>query len=66
MTQPMNKVTKKYAVYKIGDETAFCMNGRVNTQNVRKYAPRGNSPSLNSEKNDSRAKLTIWIVEMDS
>ena len=28
----------------IGDEAVFCMNGTVNTQNVRCYAPKGHPP----------------------
>ena len=28
----------------IGDEASLRMNGEVNTQNVREYAPRGNAP----------------------
>ena len=36
------------------------MNGTVNTQNVRQYAPRGEAPSFNFDRNESRQKLTVW------
>ena len=45
----------------IGDEAAFCMNGEVNTKNVVKYAPKGEPPVFNYDKNASREKLTVWI-----
>ncbi len=44
----------------IGDEATFSMNGVVNTQNVRHYAPKGNAPIFNFNKSDSRAKLSVW------
>jgi hypothetical protein len=44
----------------IGDEAGFSMNGEVNTHNVSQYAPKGQPPAFNFERNDSRAKLTVW------
>ena len=44
----------------IGDEAAFHMNGQVTTQNVRQYAPRGEQPSYNFDRNESREKLSVW------
>ena len=34
----------------IGDEASFVMNGEVNTQNVRQYAPIGHPPAFNFER----------------
>ncbi len=45
----------------IGDEATFCMNGEVNTQNVREYAPVGQPPEFNYDVNCSRQKVTVWI-----
>ena len=44
----------------ISDEAAFAMNGKVNTRNVRQYAPAGNPPPFNFERNVSRAKVNVW------
>ena len=44
----------------IGDEAAFQLNGEVSSQNVRQYAPQGNPPEFNFNRNDSRTKLTVW------
>ena len=44
----------------IGDEAAFHMNGQVNTQNLRQYAPRGEQPSFNFDRRGSREKLSVW------
>ena len=44
----------------IGDEATFAMNGVVNAQNVRHYAPKGNAPVFNINRKDSHAKLTVW------
>ena len=44
----------------IGDEAAFAMNGEVNSHNVLEYAPKGHPSKLNFDRNDSRAKLTVW------
>ena len=46
----------------IGDEAGFSMNGEVNTHNIRQYAPKGQPPAFNFERNDSRAKLTVWAA----
>ena len=37
------------------------MNGRVNSHNVREYAPAGEPPEFNFDVNMSREKLTVWI-----
>ena len=44
----------------IGDEAAFQMNGEVNTHNIRQYAPRGEPPSFNFDRKESREKLSVW------
>ena len=44
----------------IGDEAGFALNGEVNSHNVREYAPKGHPPAFNFERNNSRAKLTVW------
>ena len=44
----------------IADEAAFSMNGKVDTQNVRQYAPKGHLRAFNFERHVSRAKLTVW------
>ena len=46
----------------IGNEAAFLMNGEVNSHNVRQYAPKGHPPAFNFERNDFRAKLTVWAA----
>ena len=45
----------------IGDEAAFCMNGEVNSHNVRQCAPRGAPPDFNYERRDERSKITVWM-----
>jgi len=46
----------------IGDEASFALNGKVNTHNVREYAPQGHPPSFNYDVNMSREKLTVWAA----
>ena len=46
----------------IGDEAGFSMNREVNTHNICQYAPKGQPPAFNFERNDSRAKLTVWAA----
>ena len=46
----------------IGDEATFSLNGEVNTHNVRQYASKGQPPTFNFERNDSRGKLTVWAA----
>ena len=41
---------------------SFVMNGEVNTQNVRQYAPKGHPPTFNFEKSNSREHLTVWAA----
>ena len=43
----------------ISDEARFAMNGKVNTQNVRHYAPKGEVPDFHYDLNESREKLTV-------
>ena len=47
----------------IDDEAGFAMNGRVNSQNVRQYAPRGGGPApdFNYTRNESRKRVTVWV-----
>ena len=45
----------------MGDEATFFMNGRVNYQNVREYAPIHNPPPFNFDVNMSREKIFLWI-----
>ena len=45
----------------VGDEATFCMNGRVNSRNVRAYAPAGNPPAFNYDVSCSRQKWTVWL-----
>ena len=45
----------------IGDEVGFSMNARVNSQNVREYAPRGQQPNLDYVVPESRERLTVWV-----
>ena len=48
----------------IGDEAGFMMNGEVNTHNICRYAPKGDPPEFNFDRNDSRAKLTVWVISV--
>ena len=45
----------------IGDESAFFMNGKVCTQNVREYAPFHQPPDFHYDANMSREKVSLWI-----
>ena len=45
----------------VGDEATFCMNGQVNSRNVRAYAPAGNSPAFNYDVSCSRQKWSVWL-----
>ena len=45
----------------IGDEAGFSMNARVNSQNVREYARRGQQPNFDDAVPKSRERLTIWV-----
>lgn len=46
----------------IGDEAAFHLCGKVSTQNVRCYAPKGEAPhQFKFEKHSSRKKLHVWM-----
>ena len=46
----------------IGDEAVFSMDGTVNTQNIRCYAPKGQPPGdFKYEKSQSREKLHVWV-----
>jgi len=46
----------------IGDEAAFCMNGTVNTQNVREYAPFNHPPNFSYDVSSSREKVNVWAA----
>ena len=45
----------------IGDEAGFHMNGQVNSQNVRKYAPKGNNKEFTCEVSTSKEKCMVWM-----
>ena len=45
----------------IGDEAGFAMNGKVNSQNVREYAPHGERPEINYAVNESCERCTVWV-----
>ena len=45
----------------IGDEAGFAMNGKVNSQNVREYAPHGERPEINYAVIESRERCTVWV-----
>ena len=45
----------------IGDEAAFFMNGKVNSHNIRQYAPMNNSPEFNFETRICQQKVSLWI-----
>ena len=49
------------ANFVIGDEAGFAMNGEVNSQNVREYAPQGERPDINYDINASRERCTVWV-----
>ena len=50
-----------YMILTIGDEAGFPTNGKVNNQNVRQYAPRGQAPEFTYQVSESRKKRTVWI-----
>ena len=37
------------------------MNGKVNTQNVRQYAPRGQAPEFTYQVSESQEKRAVWV-----
>ena len=45
----------------IGDEAGFWMNGQVSSQNVHKYAPKGNNLEFTYEVSASKLKLMVWM-----
>ncbi|KAF2355758.1 Protein of unknown function DUF4817 [Trinorchestia longiramus] len=45
----------------IGDKAAFHLNGKVNSHNVRRYAPKNNPPDFNYNVEISREKVSIWM-----
>ena len=45
----------------IGDESGVSMNVRVNSQNVREYAPRGQQPNFDYAVPESRERITVWV-----
>ena len=47
----------------IGDEAAFKMDGKVNTWNVRSYAPKNQPPAnFNFKRNCNPGKVTVWAA----
>ena len=44
----------------IGDESSFFMNGRVNSHNVRQYAPIHDPPAFIFQRNACRKKISVW------
>ena len=44
-----------------GDDAAFCMNGEVNSHNVRQYAPKGDPPDFHYVRRKKRGKVTVWM-----
>ena len=42
-------------------EAGFAMNGKVNSQNVREYAPHGERPEINYAVNQCRERCTVWV-----
>jgi len=45
----------------IGDEATFRLNGKVNTQNIREYAPQGERPESDYEVNTSRETCCVLV-----
>ena len=56
-----NRSTQFLSNLVIGDEAGFWMNGQVSSQNVRKYAPKGNNPEFTYEVSASKEKLMVWM-----
>ena len=48
-------------IFWIGDEAGFSMNGEVNSDNVRQYAPKGDRPDFTYVRCDERNKVTVWM-----
>ena len=46
----------------IGDESAFHLNGRLNSHNVRHYVLGNTSAEFNFDVEISREKVTVWMV----
>lgn len=46
----------------IGDEATFSMNGRVNTHNLVRYAPKGQPPDFHYDVPHTREKVTVWAA----
>ena len=49
------------ANFVIGDDAAFCINGEVNSHNVRQYAPKGDPPDSHYVRREERGKVTVWM-----
>ena len=46
----------------IGDEATFLLNEKVNTHNIRLYAPKGNPPQdFSYDRVSRRGKLVVWV-----
>jgi len=46
----------------IGDEATFSMNGKVNSQTVRAYAPINEAPNFTYDVSSSREKVNVWAA----
>ena len=42
-----------------GDEASLSMNGKVNSQNIQMYAPKGNHPEFTYDVKNSREELDV-------
>ena len=56
-----NRARQWLSSFVIGDEAGFWMNGRVSSQNVRKYAPKGNSPEFTYEVSANKENCMAWM-----
>ena len=45
----------------VGNKATFCMNGQVNSRNVRAYVPAGNPPAFHYDVSCSRQKWIVWL-----
>jgi len=46
----------------IGDEATFSMNGKVNSQTAREYAPINEAPNFTYDVSSSREKVNVWAA----
>lgn len=51
----------------IGAAAGLTLNERVDTHNVRQYAPRDQQPlDFQLDRNDDRHKLFVWVALMEN